>query len=99
MSTQYVVPLHEQEKGLPDKVAGYAGPFDTDAEACDWKLHYNHKNNPFMDEVIEELQPEWRIVAVSPEVYTDQNCTYEPLNDVYIPWDSDYELSSDEDEY
>lgn len=91
---QYVVPLHEQERNMPDKVAGYAGPFDTETEACDWKFHYNHKNNPFMDSA---EQPEWRIVAMTPEVYTDQNCTYEPLDDVYEPWDADDEFSTDDD--
>lgn len=94
--TQYVVPLCEQERGMPDKVAGYAGPFDSETEACDWKLHYNHKNNGTIDIDADE-QPEWRIIAVSPEVYTDQNCTYEPLDDVYVPWDSDDEFSTDDD--
>lgn len=105
MSTQYAVPLHEQEKSLPDKIVGYAGPFDSLENAKDWALHYNFKNNRVadIDAIDTNEQLEWRIVAVEPEVYTDQNCTYEPLDDVYIPFDADYEEEDffpfDETEY
>jgi len=67
---QYVVPMLESERGWGSKIDGYAGPFDSLADALLYFQNYNRKHN-------NDCQvPEWYIAPLNPIPYTNQPITY-----------------------
>lgn len=68
--TQYVVPMYESEIGWGAKVDGYAGPFDNQTDAENFRQKYNKKFND------EDVTPSYYIVALEPVPYKSQKCDY-----------------------
>ena len=67
---KHVVPMFESERGWGSKIDGYAGPFDTKAEAEVFVEAYNLKYNN------EPTVPDYYIAALEPVPYTNQKCDY-----------------------
>lgn len=68
--SKFVVPMLESERGWGSKIDGYAGPFESKESALTFMNGYNLKYNN------KKVVPDYYIVALEPEPYTNQKCDY-----------------------